>query len=95
MPQCRDVDRSRSAKLDRLARDAHFLLARDAHFLLGLQKADVAFMACDMPDANRMTARVARGGEGEFYVVPTSPLGAQQRRGAVAILHADRVGVQH
>ena len=35
------------AKLDRLS--------RDAHFLLGLQKAGVRFVAADMPDANEMT----------------------------------------
>jgi DNA invertase Pin-like site-specific DNA recombinase len=34
------------AKLDRLS--------RDAHFLLGLQKAGVRFTACDMPEANEM-----------------------------------------
>lgn len=35
------------AKLDRLS--------RDAHFLLGLQKAGARFAACDMPDANELT----------------------------------------
>lgn len=38
------------AKLDRLS--------RNAHFLLGLKEAGIEFIACDMPSANRITVSV-------------------------------------
>lgn len=38
------------AKLDRLS--------RDAHFLLGLQKAGIEFTACDMPHADKFTVGI-------------------------------------
>jgi DNA invertase Pin-like site-specific DNA recombinase len=38
------------AKLDRLS--------RNAHFLLGLKEAGVEFICCDMPNANRLTVGI-------------------------------------
>lgn len=38
------------AKLDRLS--------RDAHFLIGLERAGVAFVAVDMPNANKLTVGI-------------------------------------
>ena len=52
------------AKLDRLS--------RDAHFLLGLEKAGVEFMAADMPNANRLTVRLMAV-IGKREPIPTFP----------------------
>jgi DNA invertase Pin-like site-specific DNA recombinase len=58
-PRTREIDGGRQvdrrdalliAKLDRLS--------RDAHFLLGLQKAGVRFVAADMPEANELMVGV-------------------------------------
>ena len=66
------------AKLDRLS--------RDAHFLIDLQKAGVAFVARDMPDANAPTvgimALVAQQ-EREAISRRTEVLAAAKARGAV------------
>lgn len=52
------------AKLDRLS--------RDAHFLLGLQKGKVKFIACDMPEANEMVVgMMAVIAQGERKMIST------------------------
>ncbi len=66
------------AKLDRLS--------RDAHFLLGLQKANVRFVAADMPEANEMIVGImAVVAQAERKMISTrtkAALAAAKARGA-------------
>ena len=54
-------------------------LARNAHFLLGLQNAGVKFTAVDMPDANEMTVGImAVIAQGEAKAISTRTKAALQ-----------------
>ena len=63
------------AKLDRLS--------RDAHFLLGLQKAGVRFVAADMPEANELVVGImAVIAQAERKMISTRTKAAWRRHGS-------------
>jgi DNA invertase Pin-like site-specific DNA recombinase len=79
------------AKLDRLS--------RDAHFLLGLQKAKVDFICCDMPTANRLTLGImALIAEEEARMISARTKAAMQsakERGIIIGAHGKVLAAEH
>lgn len=77
------------AKLDRLS--------RDAHFLLGLQKAGVRFVAADMPEANEMVVgimAVVAQAERAMIAKRTREALAAKRAYYAGLSDADRAALQ-
>ena len=77
------------AKLDRLS--------RDAHFLLGLQKAGVRFVAADMPEANEMVVgimAVVAQAERQMIAKRTREALAAKRAFYAGLSDADRAALQ-
>ncbi|WCS25230.1 recombinase family protein [Methylobacterium sp. NMS14P] len=77
------------AKLDRLS--------RDAHFLLGLQKAGVRFVAADMPEANEMVVgimAVVAQAERQMIAKRTREALAAKRSYYATLSNADRAALQ-
>jgi DNA invertase Pin-like site-specific DNA recombinase len=79
------------AKLDRLS--------RDAHFLLGLQKARVDFLCCDMPSANALTIGImALVAQEEAFMVSTrtkAALKSAKERGIILGEHGKVIAAEN